>query len=91
MDPASGLSLVSLPSPTMLLDQTQVNLTQRILDKLGDGVDFGVSGHVFYGQRHGEVKAFWSFSKHDSIRMPQEISKLEPQLLYTFKDFVQGG
>ncbi|XP_030255978.1 interferon regulatory factor 3 [Sparus aurata] len=90
VDPASGLSLVSLPSPTMLLDQTQVNLTQRILDKLGDGVDFGVSGHVFYGQRHGEVKAFWSFSKHDSIRMPQEISKLEPQLLYTFKDFVQG-
>ncbi|KAM8729567.1 interferon regulatory factor 3 isoform 1-T1 [Acanthopagrus schlegelii] len=90
VDPASGLSLVSLPSPTMLVDQTQVNLTQRILDKLGNGVDFGVSGHVFYGQRHGEVKAFWSFSKHDSIRTPQEISKLEPQLLYTFKDFVQG-
>ncbi|XP_073346472.1 interferon regulatory factor 3 [Pagrus major] len=90
VDPASGLSLVSLPSPGMMLDQTQVNLTQRILDKLGDGVDFGVSGHVFYGQRHGEIKAFWSFSKHDSSRVPREIYKLEPQPLYMFKDFVQG-
>ncbi|XP_032358555.1 interferon regulatory factor 3 isoform X2 [Etheostoma spectabile] len=90
LDHESGLTLVSLPSPGQMLDHTQANLTQRILDKLGDGLDVGVSGHVVYGQRLGEIKAFWSFSKFDSSRQPQEISKLEPQPIYHFKDFVRG-
>ncbi|XP_038591392.1 interferon regulatory factor 3 isoform X1 [Micropterus salmoides] len=89
-DHESGLTVVSLPSPGAMLDQTQANLTQRILDKLGDGLDVGVSGHVVYGQRLGETKAFWSFSKFDSSRQPQEISKLQPQPLYMLKDFVRG-
>uniref|UniRef100_A0A8C2YX83 Interferon regulatory factor 3 n=1 Tax=Cyclopterus lumpus TaxID=8103 RepID=A0A8C2YX83_CYCLU len=92
LDPESGLSLVSLPSPGVMLDQTQVRLTQCILDKLGDGLDVGVSGHVVYGQRHesSRTKAFWSFSRHDRSTQPQEISKLQPQPLYLFKDFVRG-
>uniref|UniRef100_A0A8C9XB12 Interferon regulatory factor 3 n=1 Tax=Sander lucioperca TaxID=283035 RepID=A0A8C9XB12_SANLU len=90
LDHESGLSLVSLPSPGPMLDRTQANLTQRILDKLGDGLDVGVSGHVVYGQRRGEIKAFWSISKFDRSRQPQEISKLEPQPIYHFKDFVRG-
>lgn len=89
LDPESGLSLVSLPSPGVMLDQTQVNLTQRILDKLV-GLDLGVSGHVVYGQRRGESKAFWSFSKFDRSGQPQEISKLHPQPLYQFKEFLRG-
>lgn len=88
-DHESGLSLVSLPSPGVMVDQTQANLTQRILDKL-DGLDVGVSGHVVYGQRRGESKAFWSFSKFDRSRQPKEISKLQPQPLYQFKEFVRG-
>ncbi|XP_026171851.1 interferon regulatory factor 3 isoform X1 [Mastacembelus armatus] len=90
LDHESGLSLVSLPSPGAMLDQTQATLTQRILDKLGDGLDMGVSGHVVYGQRRGEIKVFWSFSKYDLSRQPKEISKLEPQPLYMFKDFLRG-
>lgn len=74
-----------------MLDQIQANLTQRILDKLGDGLDVGVSGHVVYGQRRGEIKAFWSLSKFDRSRQPQEISKLVPQPLFLFKNFVRGG
>ncbi|XP_042252321.1 interferon regulatory factor 3 [Thunnus maccoyii] len=89
-DHESGLSVLSLPSPGAMLDQTQANLTQRILDKLGDGLDVGVSGHVVYGQRRGEIKAFWSFSKFDQSGQPQEISKLQPQPLYLFKDFLRG-
>lgn len=89
VDQESGLSLVSLPCPGAMLDQTQANLTQRILNKL-ESLDVGVSGHVVYGQRRGEIKAFWSFSKFGQSREPQEISK-QPQPLYTFKDFVQGG
>ncbi|XP_068162089.1 interferon regulatory factor 3 isoform X2 [Antennarius striatus] len=90
LDPASGLSLVSLPSPGVMLDQTQISLTQRILDKLGGGLDLRVSGHVVYGQRWGETKAFWSFSKFDRNRQPREVSKLQPQQLYHFMDFVRG-
>lgn len=71
-------------------DQTQAKLTQRILDSLGDGLEVGVSGHVLYGQRRGEIKAFWSFCKFDQNLQPQEISKLQPQPLYSFKDFVRG-
>lgn len=89
LDHESGLTLVSLPSPGAMLDQTQARLTQRILDKFDD-LDVGVSGPVVYGLRRGETKAFWSFSKFDRNRQPQEISKLQPQPLYQFKDFVQG-
>ncbi|XP_072311782.1 interferon regulatory factor 3 [Eucyclogobius newberryi] len=88
VDPESGLSLVSLPSLLNMTDQTQANLTQRILDSLG-WLDVGVSGHVVYGQRHGEIKAFWSFSDFDQSRQPQEVTK-EPQALYMFKDFMKG-
>ncbi|XP_039991089.1 interferon regulatory factor 3 isoform X2 [Xiphias gladius] len=90
LDYESGLSLVFLPSPGAMLDQTQAKLTQRILDKLGDGLDVGVSGHVVYGQRRGEIKAFWSFSKFDRSIQPQEVSKLQPEPLYMFRDFLQG-
>ncbi|CAN9509086.1 unnamed protein product [Ophioblennius macclurei] len=90
LDHNSGLTLVSLPRPGAMLDQTQADLTRRILEKLGDGVDVGVSGHIVYGQRLGEIKAFWSLSKFDQNKPPQELSKLEPQPLYLFKDFIQG-
>lgn len=90
LDPETGLSLVSLPRLGPMLDQTQANLTQRILDKLGDGLEVGVSGPVVYGQRRGEIKAFWSLCKFDRSRQPREVSKLEPQPLYLFKDFVRG-
>ncbi|XP_008281504.1 interferon regulatory factor 3 isoform X2 [Stegastes partitus] len=90
LDHESGLSVVSLPTPGVMLDKTQATLTQRILDKLGDGLDVGVSGHVVYGQRRGEIKAFWSFSKFDQSQQPQEIPKLQPQALYQFRDFVRG-
>ncbi|KAM4624084.1 interferon regulatory factor 3 isoform 2-T2 [Polymixia lowei] len=90
LDPKSGLSLVSLPSPRTMLDKTQANLTQRILDKLGEGVEVGVSGPVVYSQRQGEIKAFWSLCKFDRSRTPQEVPKLEPKPLYLFRDFLQG-
>ncbi|KAF7655336.1 hypothetical protein LDENG_00057630, partial [Lucifuga dentata] len=90
LDPESGLSLVSLPSPGAMLDQTQARLTQCILDTLGDGLDVGVSGPVVYGQRRGECKAFWSFCKFDWSRQPKEVSKLHPESLYMFKEFVRG-
>lgn len=90
LDPKSGLSLVSLPSLGAMLDQTQARLTQYILDTLGEGLDVVVSGPVVYGQRRGECKAFWSFCKFDRSREPQQVSKLHPEPLYMFREFVRG-
>ncbi|XP_028988978.1 interferon regulatory factor 3 [Betta splendens] len=88
VDPESGLTLVSLPGPAAMLDQTQARLTQCILDRL-DSLDVGVSGPVVYGQRLGEIKAFWSLSKFNQGTEPQEVPK-HPQPLYTLHDFTQG-
>ncbi|MEQ2290146.1 hypothetical protein AMECASPLE_000547 [Ameca splendens] len=90
VDHETGLSLVSLPSPEGILDQTQATLTRKILDNLGNGLDVGMSEHIIYSQRRGEVKSFWSFSKFDSSRKPQEISKLHPEPLYQVRDFLRG-
>ncbi|XP_037135059.1 interferon regulatory factor 3 [Syngnathus acus] len=90
LDHQSGLTLVSLPRPVTIKDQTQAKLTQCILDKLGGGLDIGVSGDVVYGQRRGESKAFWSFSEFDQSGLPREISKLQPDPLYPFRDFLRG-
>ncbi|XP_077358187.1 interferon regulatory factor 3 [Festucalex cinctus] len=89
LDQDSGLSLVSLPRPVNIKDQKQAKLTQCILDKLGEGLDVGACGDIVYGQRRGEIKAFWSFSKFDQSGQPQEIAKV-PQELYPMKDFFHG-
>lgn len=88
VDPESGLSLVFLPSPDNMVDQNQARLTQRILDSLGS-LDVGVSGHVVYGQRCGETRAYWSFSNFDQSRQPQDVPK-KPQSLYMFEDYMKG-
>lgn len=90
LDQESGLSVVSLPSPGAMLDQTQAKLTQCILNKLGQGLDVGVLGRSVYSQRRGETKVYWSFSKYDKSRKSQEVSKLQPDQLFPFKDFVKG-
>ncbi|XP_077595257.1 interferon regulatory factor 3 [Stigmatopora nigra] len=90
LDDKSGLSVVSLPCPVNIKDQKQARLTQCILDKLGEGLDIGVSGKVIYGQRRGEIKAFWSFSNFDNSGRPQEIAKMQPQPFFHLKDFIQG-
>uniref|UniRef100_A0A8C6UL46 Interferon regulatory factor 3 n=1 Tax=Neogobius melanostomus TaxID=47308 RepID=A0A8C6UL46_9GOBI len=88
LDSKSGLTLVSLPSPANMADQLQASYTRKILDSLG-WLDVGVSGHMVYGHRHGETRAYWSFSNLDQSRQPREVPK-EPRPLYMFKDFVKG-
>ncbi|KAM9816966.1 interferon regulatory factor 3 [Neosynchiropus ocellatus] len=89
VDPQSGLTLVSLPSPADMLDQKQAQLTQNILYGLGVGLEIRLLNNVIYGQRRGDTKAFWSLSKFDHSRQPQEISKHEPQPLYQIREFCE--
>lgn len=90
MDQETGLSLVSLPRPDGILDQTQAALTQRLLNSLGNGLDVGTLENVIYGQRRGDVKAYWSLSKFDNSRQPREVSKMKLEPLYYVKEFIQG-
>ncbi|XP_038132486.1 interferon regulatory factor 3 [Cyprinodon tularosa] len=90
VDQETGLSLVSLPRPDGILDQTQAALTQRLLNSLGNGLDVGTLESVIYGQRRGDVKAYWSLSKFDNSRQPREVSKMKLEPLYYVKEFIQG-
>ncbi|KAM8877062.1 interferon regulatory factor 3 [Synchiropus picturatus] len=87
VDPQSGLTLVSLPSPAAMSDQTQAQLTQNILDGMRVGLEIRLLNNVIYGQRRGDTKAFWSLSKFDHSRQPQEISKHYQQPLYQIREF----
>ncbi|KAJ8399956.1 hypothetical protein AAFF_G00406860 [Aldrovandia affinis] len=86
------LTPVCLPSPEQanIHDQTQARLTQRILDKLGHGLEVGVRGQAVYGLRKGDSKIYWSLCKFEEREYPREVSKQEPEMLYTLNDFVKG-
>lgn len=90
VDPQTGLSVVSLPRLRPLTDRQQADMTQRILDSLGEGLELRLSRSVVLGQRRGDSRAYWSLCKFDKSKLPQEVSKYEPQALYYVKDFVHG-
>ncbi|KAI1896312.1 hypothetical protein AGOR_G00093490 [Albula goreensis] len=83
---------IALPSPeeVQMHDQIQIKLTQRILEKMGDGLEVGVKGQAVYGLRRGDSKVYWSLCKFDKTGIPREVNKQEPEILYTMKDFTTG-
>ncbi|KAG9349971.1 hypothetical protein JZ751_026324 [Albula glossodonta] len=83
---------IALPSPeeVHMHDQIQIKLTQRILEKMGDGLEVGVKGQAVYGLRRGDSKVYWSLCKFDKTGIPREVNKQEPEILYTMKDFTTG-
>ncbi|KAJ8364312.1 hypothetical protein SKAU_G00131430 [Synaphobranchus kaupii] len=87
-----GLTPIYLPSPDQvsIFDMKQAKLTQHILDKLGDGLEVGVSGPVVHGLRRGHSQIYWSLCKCQKSNIPQEVIKQEPQTLYTMLDFIKG-
>lgn len=87
VDPESGLTLVSLPSPGVMSDQTQARLTQDILARLGDGLEIRLLNNTIWGRRRGETKAFWSLSRFDRSGQPRQIPK-QQEALYHIREFV---
>ncbi|KPP68516.1 interferon regulatory factor 3-like [Scleropages formosus] len=85
------LTLVRLPGldQVNIVDQMQAQLTGRILDKLGDGLEVRVEGSVIYGLRRGDTHIYWSLCKHERSDTPREVGKYGDQL-YKLKDFVAG-
>ena len=87
------LTPVYLPGADQLdidIASTQARLTQRILEKLGDGLEVGINGPAVYCRRNCGYKIYWSLYKAQKSNLPQEVRKQEPQILYTMMDFIQG-
>ncbi|KAL2077961.1 hypothetical protein ACEWY4_025646 [Coilia grayii] len=87
-DPA--LETVLLPPPDSILDENQANLTREILQKLGGGLEVRTIDHTVHGSRHGDSKVFWSIDKHDHSRNPRELSKQQPEPIFSFRDYISA-
>lgn len=90
--PNQELTPIYLPGTDQvkMFDKKQAELTQRILENLGDGLEVGVSGPAVYGlRRGGECKIYWSDDKFPESNIPQELRK-EPQTLHSMTDFIPG-
>nr|XP_023681794.1 interferon regulatory factor 3 isoform X1 [Paramormyrops kingsleyae]XP_023681795.1 interferon regulatory factor 3 isoform X1 [Paramormyrops kingsleyae] len=85
------LETVILPSPDQIpiRDQMQAQLTRRILEKLGAGLEVITQGAAVYALRRGDSHVYWSLCKHDRSGVPQEVSKQGNQL-HTLKEFITG-
>lgn len=85
-----GLLTVLLPPPENIYDQAQTELTSHILQNLGAGLEVKVIGNNVYGSRHGDSKIFWSVDKHDQSKIPRELAKQEPEVIFSLGDFITG-
>ncbi|XP_048868887.1 interferon regulatory factor 3 isoform X4 [Brienomyrus brachyistius] len=83
------LETVILPSADQIpiRDQMQAQLTRRILEKLGAGLEVITQGAAVYALRRGDSHVYWSLCKHDRSGVPQEVSKQGNQL-HTLKEFI---
>ncbi|KAJ6654833.1 hypothetical protein lerEdw1_006522 [Lerista edwardsae] len=85
------LADVVLPAPaTVVHDQTQVSLTDRIMQGLGPGVLLRTEGTLLLGMRRGHCHVYWTHSEIPEVAMPcGELPKEHFGCLYNLQQFVQ--
>ncbi|XP_076843960.1 interferon regulatory factor 3 [Brachyhypopomus gauderio] len=86
---SDSLTVVELPMPDSILDQTQAKLTRDILDNLG-GVEVKRSGGVLLGHRWGDSRVYWGLCKHEHGQRTRALSKNQPEPIYFLRDFCTG-
>ncbi|KAK2865998.1 hypothetical protein Q7C36_002054 [Tachysurus vachellii] len=86
---ASPLPVVQLPSTESILDQTQAQSTQSILDNLG-GFEVRREGGMLLGYRWGDSRVYWGLDKHEKSPASRQLSKNQPEPIYSFRDFIFG-
>lgn len=84
------LQTVLLPPPEGILDKNQAYMTARILHSLGAGLEVRVIGSNVLSSRHGHCRVFWSAYKDEQSGPPKELSKFEPQPIFSLDDFMSG-
>lgn len=85
----SPLPAVQLPGTESILDHTQANTTQTILDNLG-GLVVRQEGSTLLGCRWGDSRIYWGLDKHEQGSTSRAVSKIRPEPIYSFKKFVPG-
>ncbi|KAB5555305.1 hypothetical protein PHYPO_G00032190 [Pangasianodon hypophthalmus] len=86
---ASPLPVVELPGTESILDQTQAQSTQEILNNLG-GLVVKREGGMLLGYRWGDSRVYWGLDKHEQRPTTRPLSKNNPEPIYSLKDFVSG-
>ncbi|MCI4384036.1 hypothetical protein PGIGA_G00033700 [Pangasianodon gigas] len=86
---ASPLPVVELPGTETILDQTQAQSTQEILNNLG-GLVVRREGGMLLGYRWGDSRVYWGLDKHEQRPTTRPLSKNNPEPIYSLKDFVSG-
>lgn len=86
---ASPLAIVELPGTEKILDQTQAQTTQEILNNLG-GLEVRREGSMLLGYRWGDTRIYWGLDKHEQSPTPRALSKNNPESIYSLRDFVSG-
>ncbi|KAK1794341.1 hypothetical protein P4O66_011221 [Electrophorus voltai] len=86
---SDSLSVVELPTPDSILDQTQARLTMDILTNLG-GLEVRRSGGILLGHRWGDSRVYWGQCKHEQGKRPRALSKNQPECIYSLREFCMG-
>ncbi|KAI4901951.1 hypothetical protein NFI96_022521 [Prochilodus magdalenae] len=86
---ADGLSVLELPGTDSILDQTQARSTRDILANLG-GLEVRKENGALWSHRWGDSRVFWGLDKHEQVAEPRPLSKIQPEPIYSFKDFCSG-
>lgn len=86
---AGPLSVLELPRAESMLDQTQAQSTQEILNNLG-GLEVRREGSMLLGHRWGDSRVYWGLDKHEQRHTSRALSKNNPEPIYSLKDFVSG-
>uniref|UniRef100_A0A8C1RNB5 Interferon regulatory factor 7 n=1 Tax=Cyprinus carpio TaxID=7962 RepID=A0A8C1RNB5_CYPCA len=90
---------ICFPSTEGLIDQRQIQLTERILDKIQRGVQLEVNQQGIYGFRQDQCKVFVSTSNPSEIQNPEprKLNQNTRELLLSFekytrdlKDFIEN-
>lgn len=86
---ASSLAVLELPSTESILDQTQAQSTQEILNNLG-GLEVRREGGMLLGYRWGDTRVYWGQDKHEQGPESRALSKNTPKTIFSLKEFVSG-
>lgn len=86
---SADLPVVQLPVPEGILDQIQAKHTNEILNKMG-GLEIKRLDAVVYGHRWGLSRIYWGLCKHENSQTPRELSKNNPEDIYSFRDYISG-
>ncbi|XP_078093413.1 interferon regulatory factor 3 [Mustelus asterias] len=86
------------PSSTRIIDQQQIKYTNRLLDRMEQGMIVEVQDTRICARRLGSCKGFWSMMEYPTGSEPQQISSREfttlcdlRQLVREIQDFLVSG